>query len=85
MKKYNYSEKFYRDNFLATVSKNFSLTKLNQKLLIRKEQVKRNEKYKYGTIKPAPTKYEKLLIKNLIPNIKFVQKNHLNTFSNPAD
>ena len=75
MKKVNYKEKFERENFPA-----MALQLVDDKSKGR--SITSKKKRRSSTTKPR--KYEKLPVKELIPNIKFVEKNTLNEFLYPA-
>ena len=83
MKKYNYSEKFDREEFSA-MALQLVVNETKPKVTPKKGASKKKRK-KTSTTKLASRKYEKQPIKTLIPNIKFVEKHHLNEFSSPAD
>ena len=79
MKKFNYQEKFSREKFAAT-----ALQLVVESTNKRASSTKKKRKASTSSKKPE-RKYEKLPVKTLIPNIKFVQKYHLDEFSHPAD
>ena len=79
MKKFNYVEKFEREEFSATALQ--LVDECSEKV---NSKIKASKKRK-ATSTTTERKYDKLPIKDLIPNIKFVQKHHLNEHSHPAD
>ena len=83
MKKYNYSEKFKSDEFSA-MALQLIINETKPKVTPKKGASKKKRK-NTSTTKPVPRKFEKQPIETLIPNIKFVEKYHLNEFSSPAD
>ena len=82
-KKFDYSEKFNRDKHLS-IGLQLIINKRKPKTTTKKGASKK-KRGSTSTTKPAPRKYEMFPLKKLIPTINFVQKHHLNKFSNPTD
>ena len=80
MKKFNYLETFKREEFSATALQ-FVVDECGEKVT---STTSKNASKKRKTTSTT-RKYDTLPIKNLIPNIKFVEKHHLNELSHPAD
>ena len=74
--KKNYSEKFVRNEFSAMA---LQPVKINTKNTKSKLNMKRK------SFQKDEVKYEKQPVKNLLPNIKFLEKHRLDSESHPAD
>ena len=79
MKKFNYLEKFQREEISATALQ-LVVDECSEKVNTKTKASKKRK----ATI-TTTRKYDKLPIEYLIPNIKFVEKHHLNEHSHPAD
>ena len=78
-KKFNYAQNFRRNKFVGT-----ALQLSNGKISEDNNQTTKKRKRKQKPSNAKSRIYEKLPIKNLIPNIKFTEKHHLDEFSHPA-